>query len=94
MMLPEGTDVCFRARPGPAEGHEHRHHKSRKTFIKAGGVRQLAPAPRFSRTPAAFPEPPAEMSLENAIAALSGWLPDSTIAALANAGAFNQETSK
>jgi hypothetical protein len=50
---------------------------------------QPAPIPRFSRASAAFPEPPAEMSLDNTIAALSGWLPDSTIAALANAGTFN-----
>ena len=32
------------------------HNKARKAFITVAGVTQNAPAPRFSRTPAAFPE--------------------------------------
>lgn len=47
-----------------------------------------APGPRFSRTPAARPEPPAALSTDNAIAALQGWLPDERIEAWHARGTF------
>jgi alpha-methylacyl-CoA racemase len=41
------------------EAQHHPHLEARKTFIDVNGVRQPAPAPRFSRTPAqAQPTPP------------------------------------
>ncbi len=58
--LLEGTDVCF----GPVldfeEAPEHPHNRARETFIEIDGVVQPAPAPRFSRTPAAVQRPPSE----------------------------------
>jgi alpha-methylacyl-CoA racemase len=36
----------------------HAHNRSRNTFIEVNGVTQPAPAPRFSRTPPAMPNPP------------------------------------
>ena len=49
----EGADACFSPVLGLAEARRHSHHVSRRTFIEVDGVPQHAPAPRFSRTPAA-----------------------------------------
>jgi alpha-methylacyl-CoA racemase len=40
------------------EAPRHRHNVARGAFVDVGGVVQPAPAPRFSRTPAASPTPP------------------------------------
>lgn len=49
----EGTDACVAAVLGLTEAPHHPHNVARGTFIEVGGVTQPAPAPRFSRTPAA-----------------------------------------
>jgi alpha-methylacyl-CoA racemase len=54
----EGTDACFAPVLTPLEAPEHPHNRARQTFLTPGGVPQPAPAPRFSRTPAAVPNPP------------------------------------
>lgn len=56
----DGTDACVAAvlPLGRAASHPHPHLVARETFIDVGGVRQPAPAPRFSRTPTALPTPP------------------------------------
>ncbi len=87
--LLEGTDVCFAPVLDLQEAYEHPHLKARKTFIDIAGVTQPAPAPRFSRTALATPEPPAELSGANAAAALRDWLSEPEIAALAAAGTFS-----
>jgi len=46
----EGTDACFTPILGMAESMEHPHNKARGTFVTVGGIKQAAPAPRFSRT--------------------------------------------
>jgi len=46
----EGTDVCFAPVLSLDEAPEHPQIQVRKTFIEVDGVRQPAPAPRFSRT--------------------------------------------
>ncbi len=47
----EGTDVCFAPVYRFNEAHEHPHNVARDLFVPApGGGRQVAPAPRFSRT--------------------------------------------
>ena len=56
--LMEGTDVCFAPVLSMDEAYEHPHNKQRNTFIEIAGVMQPAPAPRFSRTPAAVSSPP------------------------------------
>ncbi len=56
--LLEGTDACFAPVLSPLEAPEHPHNRARGTFLKPGGVPQPAPAPRFSRTPAATPRSP------------------------------------
>ena len=49
--LLEGTDACFAPVLSMSESTEHVHNKARGTFITIGGIKQAAPAPRFSRTP-------------------------------------------
>ncbi len=55
----EGSDACVAPVLDMDEAPQHAHNRSRNTFIEVTGVTQPAPAPRFSRTPAAMPTPPA-----------------------------------
>ncbi|MGC3987306.1 MAG: CaiB/BaiF CoA-transferase family protein [Pseudorhodoferax sp.] len=74
-------DACFAPVLDFDEALEHPHVKARGTLIEVDGVKQPAPGPRFSRTPAARPEQPAPLTTDNAVAALRGWLSDARIAA-------------
>jgi alpha-methylacyl-CoA racemase len=49
--LLEGTDVCFAPVLTLGEAMEHPHNQARGTYREVNGVRQPAPAPRFSATP-------------------------------------------
>jgi len=51
--LLEGTDACFAPILDWDEAPKHPHNQARDVFIEIDGVTQPAPAPRFSRTPAA-----------------------------------------
>jgi crotonobetainyl-CoA:carnitine CoA-transferase CaiB-like acyl-CoA transferase len=82
-LLLEGSDVCFAPVLDIDEAFEHPHLKARGTFVEVAGVMQAAPAPRFSRTPAVTPRPPAE---PDAVAALAGWIADDRVAALVASG--------
>lgn len=55
--LLENTDVCFAPVLSTAEAATHPHNVARETFFESHGVVQPSPAPRFSRTPAARPNP-------------------------------------
>ena len=55
----EMTDVCFAPILTMSEAAEHPHNVERRTFVEVEGVRQPAPAPRFSRTTAEIARPPA-----------------------------------
>lgn len=57
--LLEGSDACFAPVLNMDEVAEHPHNVERKTFIEIDGVRQPAPAPRFSRTITEISRPPA-----------------------------------
>jgi alpha-methylacyl-CoA racemase len=50
----EGTDVCFAPVLSLAEAPQHAHNRARSAFIEVDGVKQPAPAPRYSRTPGAI----------------------------------------
>lgn len=54
----EGADVCFAPVLTLAEVPHHPHIQARGSVIEIGGVKQNAPAPRFSRTSANTPAPP------------------------------------
>lgn len=47
----EGTDICFAPVLDFVEAQDHPHNKARETYINLDGIKQPAPAPRFSRTP-------------------------------------------
>ena len=56
----DGTDACVTPVLALGEVADHPHVKARGTVVAPDGVPQAAPAPRFSRTPATLPGPPAE----------------------------------
>ena len=55
--LLEGSDACFAPVLNWDEAPKHPHNRARETFIEVDGVRQPAPAPRFSRTKPGRPFP-------------------------------------
>jgi len=54
-----GVDACVAPVLTMEEAARHPHNVERGTFVEVGGLTQPAPAPRFGRTPAAVPSPPA-----------------------------------
>ncbi|TLP71519.1 CoA transferase [Pseudomonas nitroreducens] len=83
--LLEGSDACFAPVLDWAEAAEHPHNRERGTYLELGGVLQPAPAPRFSRTPAATPTPAVGEPQSEAV--LRDWgLSDERIADLQQAG--------
>ena len=52
------TDDCVWPVLSMREATEHPHHQARNAFVDVAGVRQPAPAPRLSRTPAKVQAPP------------------------------------
>ena len=48
--LLEGSDACFAPVLSMEEAPDHPHNRARNVFVEVDGVRQPAPAPRFSRT--------------------------------------------
>lgn len=70
--LLEGSDACFAPVLSLAEAPDHPHNAARGTFVTEGGIRQPAPAPRFSRTPGAVQGPPPAIG-EGGSAALADW---------------------
>src|SRR3954468_13051062 len=56
----EGSDACFAPVLTWSEAREHRHNASRKAYVEVSGVKQPAPAPRFSRTAPDVPGAPPE----------------------------------
>jgi alpha-methylacyl-CoA racemase len=53
----EDSDACVAPVLSFEEAASHPHNVERDTFVTVDGVLQPAPAPRFSRTPAALPAP-------------------------------------
>ena len=49
-----GTETCATPVLSLSQATEHPHNRARRTFVDVDGVRQPAPAPRFSRTPGAI----------------------------------------
>lgn len=68
-----GSDVCVTPVLTLAEAPEHPHNRARQAFIDVQGVQQNAPAPRFSRTPAAPPRPPPQPAGADTFAVLADW---------------------
>jgi alpha-methylacyl-CoA racemase len=68
----EGSDACFAPVLTWTEAYQHPHNVARKSFVEVGGVKQPAPAPRFSRTPGEVRRKPPERG-EGGAAALADW---------------------
>lgn len=69
-----GSDACVAPLLSPDEAMQHPHLVARNTFVEVDGVRQPAPAPRFSRSSPDLPSAPAEASREQSAQALQDWL--------------------
>lgn len=50
-----GTDICYAPILNFEEAYDNQHNQDRQTFVTQDGVRQAAPAPRFSRTEPELP---------------------------------------
>lgn len=83
----EGTDVCFAPVLTMDEATQHPHNVARGTFLEVGGVTQPAPAPRFSRTPAATPTPPPHAGQDTDDALVDWGVDADRVAALRASGA-------
>ena len=59
-----GTDACVTPVLTLAEAARHPHNTARQAFVTVDGVEQNAPAPRFSRTGAAQPQPPRKTGID------------------------------
>lgn len=70
--LLEGTDACAAGVYSMPEAFEHPHNTARGIFVDFEGVRQPAPAPRFSRTQAEIQRPPAHAGQHTDVA-LTDW---------------------
>jgi alpha-methylacyl-CoA racemase len=68
----EMTDVCFAPVLTMGEAAAHPHNVARGTFVEVDGMTQPAPAPRFSRTAADVPGPPAHAG-EHTREVLADW---------------------
>ncbi len=86
--LLEGSDACFAPVLTLEEAPAHAHNAARGSFVEVDGIVQPAPAPRFSRTPAAKPTPPEEPG-ERGIRSLAQWgLNEAEIAQFRRSGAL------
>lgn len=69
----EGTDACVAPILPLSEAMDHPHMAAREVYADRGGVRQPAPAPRFSRTRASLSTPPPEQPGADTREALAAW---------------------
>lgn len=68
----DGTDACVTPVLSFSEALNHPHNVARSTYVEHSGVRQPAPAPRFSENNATISAPP-PLSGEHTRAALGEW---------------------
>ena len=68
----EGSDACVVPVLSLGEVDQHPHNAARGTFVTRDGVKQPAPAPRFSRTQCELGSPPRPRGADSE-AVLSGW---------------------
>lgn len=84
----QGTEACVAPVLSPLEALAHPHNVARSTFVEIAGIRQPAPAPRFSRTPSSISSPPEDPG-RSTDTALGQWgIEPSRIASLRGAGAL------
>jgi alpha-methylacyl-CoA racemase len=84
----EGSDACVAPVLSMSEAPRHPHNAQRGTFTNAFGVRQPAPAPRFSRTPSAVRPPPQSVGADTRTALADWGISQDGIRRLADQGAI------
>jgi alpha-methylacyl-CoA racemase len=90
----EGSDACVAPVLDLEEAPLHPHNLARRTFVRQNGVVQPAPAPRFSRTPAAL-SGGARTPGQDTHAALADWgFSDAEIAALRDSAVIACATAR
>jgi alpha-methylacyl-CoA racemase len=88
--LLEVSDACAVPVLSLTEAPHHPHNKARQTFVEHNGVLQPAPAPRYSRTPAAIAGP-APAPGQHTAEALADWgFSSDEVGKLQEAGAISQ----
>ena len=86
----EGSDICFAPVLSMTEAPHHPQNVARNSFIDVAGVKQPAPAPKFSRTQAGVQGPPPALG-ENTREGLAEWgFSEEEIASLLASGAVVQ----
>jgi len=68
----EGADACFAPVLSWSEARTHPHAAARSAYMNVANVEQPSPAPRFSRTGTAVPQPPPERG-QGGRRALADW---------------------
>ncbi len=84
-----GRDACVAPVLSLDEAPQHPHLQERGTFVEVDGMVQPAPAPRFSRTPAADVAPPPERGAHTDAVLAELGLDTEEIAALRAAGTIS-----
>jgi alpha-methylacyl-CoA racemase len=84
----DGHEICFAPILPMSEARTHPHNVARDTFIEVGGVSQHAPAPRFSRTPAAVQGVPVSPGAHTDAALSDAGFTDKEIKKLRGSGAI------
>jgi len=69
----DGSDACVAPVLDLDEAPRHAHNVARQTFVNHAGITQPAPAPRFSRTPAAIQRSAPTVAGEHSAAVLEDW---------------------
>ncbi len=82
----EGSDACFAPVLSISEVAGHPHNAVRETFVVRDGVRQPAPAPRFSRTAPVLEVPPKPAGADTASVLASLGYSEAEIAELQRSG--------
>lgn len=83
----EGSDACVAPVLSIHEAQAHPHNKAREAFVDIAGIKQPAPAPRFSRTPTQAPSPPSHPGADTAAGLLAWGFTEAEIRALREQGA-------
>jgi len=85
--LLEGIDACFAPLLRLSEVAAEPHTIARGTIVEVGGIRQAAPAPRFSRTVPRLDRPPVPVGQDTAEVLADWGIPDDRVQRLLEDGA-------
>jgi len=88
MGIFSATDACVTPVLSMTEAPAHPHARARHAFIDVAGIRQPAPAPRFSRTPSAARSPPPVSGEHTRTVLVEAGFAPADIERLAQAGAI------